>query len=138
MLEGLCIRVCKYKGAGDIQLTQDEFDLKLKEHASKLIKYSMQVNGRDSMETLERTVVHRNVYKKHQITHKLGQVLVSIRDAISTDCSFRLADGIVLPNEDIEKHLVPPKNTEALFKYSEVQNFYYLWRGKSKFNVPPT
>ncbi|KAF7865790.1 hypothetical protein EAF04_005955 [Stromatinia cepivora] len=118
MLEGLCIGVCKYKGAGDIQCTKDEYDLKLKEHTMKLDNYTMQVDGRHSLDTLERTLVHRNVYQKHKITHKL-----------------RLANGEAVLDKDIEKYLTPPTHTKKLFRYSDTQNFYYLWRGEKFFDT---
>ncbi|TGO17798.1 hypothetical protein BPAE_0408g00070 [Botrytis paeoniae] len=84
MLEGLCISICKYKGAGDILLTKEEFDLKLKEHALKLESYA-RTDGQGSLDTPRRTLVHRNIYQKHNIIHKL-----------------RLVGGVVAPNEDIE------------------------------------
>ncbi|KAJ8068377.1 hypothetical protein OCU04_003939 [Sclerotinia nivalis] len=118
MLEGLCIGVCKYKGAGDIQCTKDEFDLKLKEHTLKLDNYAMQIDGRHSLDTLERTLVHRNFYQKHKIAHKL-----------------RLANGVAVLDEDIKKYLTPPTHTKKLFRYSDTQNFYYLWRGEKFFDT---
>ncbi|KAI9649992.1 hypothetical protein NHQ30_000005 [Ciborinia camelliae] len=115
MLEGLGIGVCKYKEAGEIQLTKEEFNSKLQEHASKRNEYA---DGRDSLDTLQRTLVHRNVYQKHNITHKL-----------------RLADGVAVPNEEIEKYLIPPTQTKKLFRYSDTQNFHYLWRGEKFFDT---
>ncbi|KAF5871097.1 uncharacterized protein Bfra_007610 [Botrytis fragariae] len=117
MLEGICISICKYKRAGDIQLTKEEFDLKLKEHALKLENYA-RTDGEGSLDTPKRILVHRKVYQKHNITHKL-----------------RLVDGVAVPNEDIEVYLVPPTNTKKLFRYSDTQNFYYLWRGEKFFDT---
>ncbi|TGO55195.1 hypothetical protein BCON_0095g00090 [Botryotinia convoluta] len=76
MLEGLCIEICKYKGAGDVLLTEEEFDLKLKEHAFKLESYA-RIDGRGSLDTPKRTVVHRNVYQTHNITHKLRRTPIA-------------------------------------------------------------
>ncbi|ESZ94539.1 hypothetical protein SBOR_5082 [Sclerotinia borealis F-4128] len=115
-LEGLCIGVSKYKRASDINLTKDEWDEKVQAHESKLS--TIQNERNDSVDTLKRTAVHRKVYQKHMITHKL-----------------RLADGVVVPDEDIEKYLIPPSQTKKLFRYSDTQNFYYLWRGKKFFDT---
>ncbi|THV51406.1 hypothetical protein BGAL_0112g00270 [Botrytis galanthina] len=117
MLEGLRIGIRKYKGAGYIPLTKEEFDLKLKEHTLQLESY-VRTDGKGSLDTLKRTLVHRELYQKHNITHKL-----------------RLVDGVAVPNEDIEVYLTPPTNTKKLFRYSDTQNFYYLWRGERFFDT---
>ncbi|KAF7944471.1 hypothetical protein EAE96_010862 [Botrytis aclada] len=117
MLEGLCISICKYKGAGDVLLTKEEFDLKLKEHALQLESFA-RTDSKHCLDTLKRTLVHRNVYRKHNITHKL-----------------RLVDGVAVPNEDINLYLTPPTNTKKLFRYSDTQKFYYLWRGEKFFDT---
>ncbi|KAF7932193.1 hypothetical protein EAE99_003433 [Botrytis elliptica] len=117
MLEGVCIGICKYKGAGDIPLTKEEFDLKFKEHTLQLESYA-RTDGNGSLDTLKRTLVHREVYQKHKITHNL-----------------RLVDGVAVPNEDIEAYLTRPTNTKKLFRYSDTQNFYYLWRGEKFFDT---
>ncbi|TGO39999.1 hypothetical protein BHYA_0044g00410 [Botrytis hyacinthi] len=94
MLEGLYIRICKYMGAGDILLTKEKLDPKLKEHALKLESYA-RTNGKGFLDTPKRTLLHRNVYQKHNITHKL-----------------KLVDGVAVPNEDIQVYLTPPTNTK--------------------------
>ncbi|QSZ37864.1 hypothetical protein DSL72_008964 [Monilinia vaccinii-corymbosi] len=78
MLEGIRIEVCKYKESGNLKLTKDEFDLKVQEHALKLVNYAGQMDNSDSLDTLKRTPVHRSVYRKHKITHKLRQVFASL------------------------------------------------------------
>lgn len=70
MLEGLRIGIRKYKGAGCIPLTKEEFDLKLKEHTLQLESYA-RTDGKGSLDTLKRTLVDRELYQKHNITHKL-------------------------------------------------------------------
>ncbi|KAF7889223.1 hypothetical protein EAF00_009523 [Botryotinia globosa] len=70
MLEGLRIALCKYKGAGYIPLSKEEFDLKLKEHTLQLESYA-RTDGKGSLDTLKRTLVHRGLYQKYNVTHKL-------------------------------------------------------------------
>ncbi|TGO09244.1 hypothetical protein BTUL_0174g00270 [Botrytis tulipae] len=117
MLEGLRIGICKYKGAGYIPLSKEEFDLELKEHTLQLESYA-RTDGKGSLDTLKRTLVHRELYQKYNVTHKL-----------------KLVDGVAIPNEDIEVYLTPPTTTKMLFRYSDTQNFYYLWRGERFFDT---
>ncbi|KAF7897994.1 uncharacterized protein EAF01_008960 [Botrytis porri] len=86
-----------------------QFDPKLKEHALKLESYA-RTDGKGSLDAPKRTLVHRNVYQKHNITHKL-----------------RLVDGMAVPNEDIEKYLTPPTNIKKLFSQAPIALIRQPW-----------
>ncbi|PQE04222.1 hypothetical protein CJF31_00004258 [Rutstroemia sp. NJR-2017a BVV2] len=108
-LEGLRIELCKYKQAGETDITRSDFQQRMKAHKLKMDA----IRKKDTrIDTLQRTAVNRRVYHRYHITHKL-----------------KLLDGKPASDEEVTQHLRPPALCTQLYRYSQAQQFCYLWRG---------